>query len=73
MLRIAYETFKDNVLHHVLGLESGEYLTRDILPPDQAMELAYAEMCYPSDEPNLYAVMPIYQTKRIVDALPEAE
>lgn len=41
--RLAYERGKDNFLHHVLGLERGAYITRDLAEDQVAMKNAVDE------------------------------
>lgn len=41
--RMVYENQKDNILHHVLKLDRGQYITREFLDGETALRLAIAE------------------------------
>ena len=41
--RTVYERSKDNILHHVLLLDKGQYLTREFINDEEALRLAISE------------------------------
>lgn len=65
--RAAYDTGQNNILHHVLGLERGCYLVRDLLTVQDAMDKAYEELDGNNDIRN--TIRELYHENTLIEAI----
>lgn len=65
--RVAYDDSKHNILHHVLGLEMGTYITRDLLGDNEATKFAFNEI---DRGGNVGAeILALYHEHKLTDAI----
>lgn len=65
--RVRYEKSKDNILHHVLFMDKGQYITRDMISSQKAMEMAFMEQ--DSRDDIEYQIRNLYHTSTLQDAI----